>query len=295
MKKLFFIAATVCVILSSCSKSEEPIIEVSTKTPINLSISQATRANDTTFESGDNVGLDVVNYNGATAGTLATSGNYVDNMKFTYDGSAWTPTSTIYWLDKTTKADLYAYYPYSTPTDVSAHQFSVQTDQSNETNYWASDFLWGKAEGIPPTKNAVPITTNHAFSNILIYLVAGEGFTAETFAAATKSVKINNIKTSATINLATGEATATGNTATVIPWKESDHYRAMVVPQTVTNSVALITVTINDVEYSLKKAITFAPNTQHKATIRINRTSNGVNIGIGGWESDNNDYGGDAE
>lgn len=295
MKKLFFLAATVCTILSSCSKSEAPIIEQPSKLPINLSIGQNTRANDAEFASGDEVGIYVVNYNGTTAGTLASTGNHVDNMKFTYSNSAWNPASAIYWLDKTTKADFYAYYPYSASANTASHSFSVKTDQSAEANYWASDFLWGKAAGIAPTENAVPITTNHVFSNILVYLEAGTGFTDEDLADAV--VIINNVKASATINLATGVATATGEAATVTAWNVGEYYRAMIVPQTVTDGTKLITVTVDGVYYNftLESDMTFVANKQHKFTVTINKSSNGVNIGIGGWETDNNEYGGDAE
>lgn len=295
MKKLFFLAATVCTILSSCSKSEAPVIEQPSKLPINLSIGQNTRANDTAFSSGDEVGIYVVNYNGTTAGTLATTGNHVDNMKFTYSNSVWDPASAIYWLDKTTKADFYAYYPYSASANTTSHSFSVMADQSVEANYWASDFLWGKAASIEPTENAVPITTNHVFSNILVYLEAGTGFTADDFASLNKSVKITNVKTNATINLATGVANAVGEVATVTAWNVGDYYRAMIVPQTVADDTSLITVTVDGVGYTLASGMTFVANKQHKFTVTINKSSNGVNIGIGGWDTDDNDYGGDAE
>ena len=295
MKKLFFLAATVCTILSSCSKSEAPVIEQPSKLPINLSIGQNTRANDTAFSSGDEVGIYVVNYNGTTAGTLATTGNHVDNMKFTYSNSVWNPASAIYWLDKTTKADFYAYYPYSASANTTSHSFSVMADQSVEANYWASDFLWGNAASIEPTENAVPITTNHVFSNILVYLEAGTGFTADDFANLNKSVKITNVKTNATINLATGIATAVGEAATVTAWNVGDYYRAMIVPQTVADDTSLITVTVDGVDYTLASGMTFVANKQHKFTVTINKSSNGVNIGIGGWDTDDNDYGGDAE
>ena len=91
MKKIFFLAAMVCTILSSCSKTEpndlpnpQPTPEVS-KMPISLTIGKWTRANDTTFESGDKVGIYVVNYDGSAAGALAASGNQVDNMRFTME------------------------------------------------------------------------------------------------------------------------------------------------------------------------------------------------------------------
>ena len=296
MKKLFFFAAAICTVLTSCSKDENliPAPDAQMKTPINLAINQDTRANDSSFAANDKVGVYVVNYNDQFPGTLKASGNYVDNMQFTYNAGAWTPATPIYWLDKTTNADLYAYYPYSTSASTTAHSFSVKADQSTEANYWASDFLWGKATSAP-TKDAVAITTNHVFSNILLYLQPGEGFTASTFAAAEKSVKINNVKTEATINLATGVATATGDSNTIIPWDtQNGYYRAMVIPQTIAAGTELITITINGVDYVLKSNATFAANKQHKVTVTVNRTSNGVNIGIGGWET-GDEYGGDAE
>lgn len=304
MKKLFILAATVCTILSSCSsKSEapeptptpEPTPQEQAQIPINLSIGNYTRANDTAFENGDKVGIYVVNYNGSTAGTLAASGNHVNNMQFTFGGSAWTPASAIYWKDQTTHADFYAYYPYSASASTSAHSFSVQTDQSTEANYFASDFLWGKAVNVAPTAEPVAITTNHSFSNILIYLEAGKGFTTETLAAATKSVKIKNIKTAATINLATGVATATGDVATVTPWNVGEYYRAMIVPQTVADGTDLITVNVDGVDYTLASSATFVANKQHKFTVTVNKSAGGVDIGIGGWDTDDNEYGGSAE
>ena len=141
MKKLFLLAATVCTMLS-CSKNEE-VIPNEGKLPINISVGQQTRANDTTFENGDEVGIYVVNYDGSTAGTLKDEGNQADNAKFTYNSSEWTPDEDIYWKDQNTSADFYAYYPYIVSTNVAAHTFSVQTNQSQETNFWASDFLWG--------------------------------------------------------------------------------------------------------------------------------------------------------
>lgn len=304
MKKLILLAATVCTILSSCSSKSEtpeptptptPTPEAQVKIPINLSIGDYTRANDTAFTNGDKVGVYVVNYNGSTAGTLTPSSNHVNNMQFAYDGSAWASASPIYWLDKTTHADFYAYYPYTASASTSAHSFAVKTDQSTEANYWASDFLWGKATNVAPTKNAVSITTNHVFSNILIYLEPGDGFTAETLAAATKSVKINNVKTSASINLATGVATATGNTMSVTPWNVGSYYRAMMVPQTVADGTNLITVTVDGVDYTHSSGITFVANKQHKFTVTVNKSTGGVDIGIGGWGSDDNNYGGSAE
>lgn len=288
MRKIFFLAAMAAMV--SCSENvtnlpEQPVDE---KLPINISTT-VTRATDSVFETGDKVGIFVVN----EPNELATSGNHVDNMGFTYS-TKWTPDTEIYWLDKTTKADFYCYYPYAESVNTAAHSFATKANQSSLDNYKASEFLWGKTIGVAPTENAVDIVTNHTFSNMVVILKPGDGFTEESLAAATKSVKICGVKTNATIDLATGIATANGNNTDVIPYFDGTQYRALIVPQTTTDG-ALVVVTVNGTDYTLSRAMTFKANKQHKFTITINKSSNGVNIGIGGWKEDEEDYGGDAE
>ena len=274
----------------SCSDNVEnvPTTPETDRLPINISTT-LTRATDSAFEAGDKVGIFVVNEPNA----LATSGNHVDNMGFTYT-TTWTPDTPIYWLDQTTKADFYCYYPYAEAANTAAHAFATKADQSSLANYKASEFLWGKTTGVAPTEEAVNITTNHTFSNALVILKPGDGFTEESLAAATKSVKICGIKTNATIDLATGVATANGNATEVTPYLENGQYRALIVPQT-TAEGALIVVTVDGVDYTLSRSMTFKANKQHKFTVTLNKVSNGVNVGIGGWETDEEDYGGDAE
>ena len=289
MKKLFLLVAVFAAMIS-CSESLEntPATPETDKLPINISTT-LTRATDSAYEAGDKVGIFVVN----EPNTLVASGNHVDNMGFTYS-TTWTPDTPIYWLDKSTKADFYCYYPYAENVSTTAHTFATKANQSQLADYKASEFLWGKTAGIAPTEEAVNITTNHTFSNMVVILKPGDGFTDATLAAATKSVKICGVKTNASINLTTGVATATGNTTEVTPCLENGQYRALIVPQT-TAEGALVVITVDGVDYTLSRAMTFKANKQHKFTVTINKVSNGVNVGIGGWETDEEDYGGDAE
>ena len=224
---------------------------------------------------------------------MVVSGNHVDNMGFTYS-TKWTPDEEIYWKDQTTKAVFYCYYPYGTPNSVTAYKFSTKADQSTLANYKASEFLWGKTDSVSPTESAVPITVNHMFSNALVVVEPGAGFTAESLAASNVEVKICNIKTDASINLATGVVSASGAPTSVTPLYEGTYYRALIVPQTVEES-ALIIVTVDGVNYTLTKGFTFKANTQHRFTVTVNKVNNGVNIGIGGWQIDDTDNGGSAE
>ena len=287
-----------CALLIGCSEDSEgdvlkpvpPTTEIA-KIPISIS-TQITRATDTNFERDDEVGIYVVNYSGETAGTLAASGNHVDNMRFTYSGN-WTPDQEIFWKDDKTKADFYSYYPYTASiSNITAIPVSVNSDQSTEATYKASDFLWGKTEGVTPTESSVKIDVKHLMSNLIIKLVPGDGYKTEDFNVA--EIEVCGLKTNATVNLATGAITATGVSADITPINETTQYRALVIPQSVTNS-DLIRITIEDNSYLLKQSINFAPNKQYTSTITINKTSQGINIGIGDWEEDDNDYGGTVE
>ena len=295
--KRFLLFALVATMFASCMNDLFDQNGGSDKMPITISVEQ-TRANDVSFESGDQLGLYVVNYENGSAGTLASNGNHVDNMRFTLS-STWTPDEEIYWKDKTTKADFYAYYPYGYPSNVSAYPFSVNEDQSSEANYWASDFLWGKRSGISPSNNAVPIQTQHLFSNAIIYIVAGEGITAEELAAANIEVKIRNVKTSAVIDLATGNLSPTGNTSEITPWYTGEYYRAMIVPQAVSSNSQLLSVKINGVAYSHSTDIQFRPNTCHQITVTVNAEGLPSNdkfqltFSIKEWEYDSVDHGGE--
>ena len=93
-------------LLVSCAKTE---VITGGKLPIEISVGQQTKANDSQFDVDDKVGIYVVNYTDDVAGTLAVSGNHVDNMDFTYGGNYWTSSEIIYWKDRSTPTDFYAY------------------------------------------------------------------------------------------------------------------------------------------------------------------------------------------
>lgn len=289
-KSLLFLASG--LLLQACSSGEggEDIKPQTSNLPINIGLSVATRATDTSFETNDKVGIYIVNYQNDSPGTLAASGNHVTNEAFTYSGSAWSSNNQLYWLDKTTKADFYGYYPYtSSISNVNAYSIAVKTDQSSEANYKASDILWGKKSAVSPTSSVVQFNLSHVMSNVVIYLTAGKGYTDSDLSNAT--IAITGLKTAATLNLASGAVTATGSANNIKPKSETGYFRALVVPQSVSNA-ALITVTLGDYTYTLTQTINFESNKQYKCTLTVDKIEEGLNIGISAWETSDVDYGG---
>ena len=87
---------TACTGGGSDDPNPTPQPPLAEKRPIHISPTLQSRATESNFEIGDYIGLYIVNHpsNGSVA-KLQTSGNHVDNMKFTYNGT-WTAASPIY-------------------------------------------------------------------------------------------------------------------------------------------------------------------------------------------------------
>lgn len=302
--KPYFIIGLLSIVLFSCSSSDsvietEPPPTPTEKLPINISSSVSSSAIDLAFEVGDSIGLYVVNHNAdGSVAALQVSGNYVDNMQYTYN-TAWTPVTQTYWIDNSTLADFYLYYPYtSSITSIDAMPYSVKANQSQLSDYKSSVLMIGKTIGVAPKLSPVRIGAKHVMSQITINLVVGNGFTNATLAAAKISVKVNRLKTKATANLATGAVTAIGDDTDIIPFKVANNsYKAIVVPQAVGEG-NLITINVDGRDFNLPKTSNFTgfeAGKKHNFNVTLSKTSNGVNVNISKWEDDGNDYGGTAE
>ncbi len=282
-KTLLILIPAAALALVSCRKHapETP------KIPINIATS-VTKITDTAFESGDAVGLYVVN----TPSELKQSGNHVDNVKFAYNGEKWEAPNQLYWYDNKTPADFYAYYPYRASASVSAFPFSVQTDQSTEEGYRASEFLYGNKKNVAPTDEPVLINTAHLMSCLRVELKTGTGWTDSDISAATMT--ITGLQTAAKINLADGSISADGGVADITPLTLGGGvFRAIVVPQSVSD-IELVKFKVGNYDYVFKASKTFEGGKQHKCTLVVNRTSEGINIGIDPWE-DGDEFGGTVE
>lgn len=270
-----------------------------------------TRVDDGGFCDGDQIGLYGVNYtnDNATQGTLLDSGNQVDNAKYTYDAAnnAWHSAGSVYYKDAETNIDLYGYYPYGKPESASAFAFEVKQDQANNNGYGESDFLWGKVENVAPSEQRVRMTFYHRMASANVTLVEGSGFAEGEFDLLPKSVMVSNVTRTAEVNLATGEVVATGEPAakgTLMMHSSDGTFRAIVVPQSVAAGDVLFTITVDGIDYRLKKsdaATNYTSGKLHKFGIKVNRKSvtgtyefELVNCEISDWVADPDTHGGEA-
>ena len=292
------------LLLSACSSGGGDVPEptptppkppVEKKIPINLNCGVSSRVTDTSYESGDKVGLYVVNYDGENAGTLQVNGNHVNNVAFTYDGTNWNSGTSLYWKDDKTKADFYVFYPYGEVKSVTEHLFSVKSDQSSSASYKASEFLYGTSKNVAPKESVVNVTTYHLMSCAVITLVAGDGFSDTDLADENVSMSINGLRTDSKVNLRTGEVEATGEVHSMIPLNSDGTYKALVVPQTV-SAEDFISIVIDNQTYKMAKDdFTFVSGKRHSFTVTVSKKEGGINVNIADWEDDGIDNGGSAE
>ena len=280
--------AAMAVAAVACSKKpvEKPEVPVDeqVRIPINISMGVWTKVTDVAYEKGDQTGIYVVNNTeSGESGTLVSSGNHVDNMRFTY-AEYWTPDTEIYWADKTTKADFYCYFPYGTPTDVTAHPFSVQADQSALESYKASEFLWGKVSGVEQTATeTVELQFRHCLSKFVIQMVKGPSYEGDFPEDA--EVYIHSTVPTATIDFTTGSVTKDlfGEMATIKARKVNDStFEAIIVPQRLDTRRPFIEIIAGGISYLLEDTFQFKPGMQHTLSLTINSNPDQIEIEIGG-------------
>lgn len=268
---------------------------------------------DDGFCTGDVVGVYLVNYDGATPGTLKVEDNQADNVRFTFnENGEWVSEYDIYYKDNETNVDMYGYYPYADPTSIEAYPFEVARDQSKGVEhgqmatYEASDFLWAKKTNVTPTSAKVILTFKHMMSSARVRFSQGSGWEdAAEYAAVTKEVLVTNTIRKSTIDLSTGVVTPEGEAPLtgIVPMNDNGDFRAIVVPQTVPAGQTLLTITVDgkprhyvrdvDTEYVPGKITTYDLSISKKAnTGEYEVELTGVNISA--WEADNVSHGEDA-
>lgn len=239
--------------------------------------SLVTRATATEFESGDKIGLYVVE----TPAPLQVSGNYVNNLQATFNGTQWTGDTGLRWPSTESVCDIYAYYPFMEVSKITAAPFSVLEDQSD--GFGDCDFLWGKATSVAYTTDAIPIQFAHKLSKITLRLVKGESYIGDLPSEAV--FYVHSTVTDATADLTTGSVTKDpyGTAKTITCHKVDDAtYEAVIVPQRLASRTPLFEMVANGVSYLVEGSFNFKPGMNYNFDVTLNTSTESIRIEIGG-------------
>ena len=135
-----WLAVTTLLSLQGCENEEGTAIHSRDTVSFEIDAGGA-RATETTFETGDAIGVYAAVRMSSAPATLKTSGNYADNKRFVWNGSQFVADGDANEIAAGYETDYYAYYPYredmGNPLD---YDFSIQGDQREGITL--SDFMY---------------------------------------------------------------------------------------------------------------------------------------------------------
>ena len=282
-RKLMLALAS-CAIVASCSNSSEEVkpAEKQESVSFTASMKSLSRATETEFEEGDQIAVYAMqeDENGST--TLKPSGNYADDVTYTYTAGKFTNAKGIA-CPASFGVRYFAIYPNTAGAEVPVSKFQVKTNQHEAGQYTLSDLCTAVSD-ITKDKE-VDLVFSHRLSHVIINLEGNVLGTGQPI------VSLTNVNTMCDVNFSANSYVASGS-KNVIRCTDNgtNSYKAIIVPQTIKMGEAFLSVSLNGKEHVLKAAtdIVFASGKQRMFNLTIDNdeivsyTSN-----ILPWDEDN--------
>ena len=263
--------------LAGCDKADRPGTDCR---EISFEVSlPATRATASAFESGDQLSLFAVEYDGENVAPVQVGGNFINNEALTFDGSKWTSARTLYWSEN--PCDFYGLYPYqSNLTSVDAYPFEISTDQNGD-GYEASDLLYAKAEKVSRTDGTVALQFHHILSKLVVKVEKGEKFEGEIPDDIVSHIYNTNVECTVSLNTGSVEKNAFGAKKTITMKKISNElFEAVLVPQNLEKTTPLVELTMGGIAYLLNYSLSFRAGYVHTLTVTLNTSPDQEKIEI---------------
>lgn len=263
--QIFNLGIVLCVMSCTDDNMYQSPIDNGGKMPLVISAAYptVTRATDAGFEHGDKMGVYVMDYENDKPQDISSDEIHAANLCFEFNNSdnTWKSNCEIYWTSPNIPADIIGYYPYSNAVEnPHNHAFSISrrqdvgSDANNPGGYETSDFLWAKSEKTMPTNSKIDLSYQHLMAGVRVTLKEGEGFANGEWNDVEKNVIIPDILPNTCIDLSTGDLSpASGNPSSIIAYQYGYDWRAIVVPQIVSQGKNVIDITVDNVSYHLKK------------------------------------------
>ena len=216
-----WLAMTTLLSLQGCENEEGTAIHSRDTVSFEIDAGGA-RATETTFETGDAIGVYAAVRISSAPATLKTSGNYADNKRFVWNGSQFVADGDANEIAAGYETDYYAYYPYredmGNPLD---YDFSIQGDQREGITL--SDFMYA-ANRSGTTDKVITLAFSHRLSRLQVTYTPEAG-------EALSGVTIQRAKATANINLGTGTANTLGATSDIRMYNDGGTFTAVIPAQ----------------------------------------------------------------
>ena len=287
---LFYMAGLLAT-MASCTGDEIESGSTAGRVPVTLTYTtlQAaeTRAaanatlNESNIESGKEVRVRIANYN---------TGEYSPYNYTTGEAGALNlPSPAPYYPLDGTHIDILAYYPASAGTS-----FSVQTDQTSDDNYTASDLMWATPKtNLEKTTGAQALSFTHKMVKIKVTAAAG------TAVSKINAITLKNAKPTVTFNQSTGAIGEASGDAGDIKMAKSESATsvtgvALFPPQTIDGQLIAVDVTMSNsatgtAYYSVDDK-TFEGGNVYTLNLTVNQPEVGATTAINAWNDGGTTY-----
>lgn len=235
-----------------------------------------TRLGASGFVDGDAFG---VYTNGGKMGPSKST--TVKNAKYVYKNGtieAIDDDNVIYWEDNKSMK-IYAYYPYYSGSEKQTeHLFTLPTDQSNESNYYKSDFLRATEENVAKSASPVEMTFFHLMSKVSVTITHDSSITD--FDSLDKELTIENVVGSAKINLSTGVVTpgssADKKITAFLMDRDNASFSAIMIPQGTSN--VKFRLKLGNDYYSSTMDIAYQSGKEYKYTFTVTKNEGALSL-----------------
>lgn len=310
MNRLLTLAAVAMTLAACNSEIDDLNVEIRLKSGLDVQQTDTRAAADiqsTQFDSGEKIDVYISeNTTGTATTTYGTDGQPLVYTTTDALGNMSTTTQQ-YFPTSGNGVNIYAVYPSGKK---SGETFTIETDQSDDAKYKASDLMYGAPKSnatVARQKSAVSINFKHLLSKVTVVLKSGAGSPSLDGAV----VKLKGVKLSTTLaaSISGGSVSEASDAQTkdITVMKATTNAlsgSAVIVPQTLSTSFIEVTLKnggvltstglktsgstdLNEVKLETGKAYTY--------TITVNLTGLDVTSSIADWDSTSGEVTGDAE
>lgn len=283
-KKIYYLlGTTLLLIASSCSKNSDDCSfssSIDLLTDINNSYPNE-GSHKTKFESGDTIGVYMVDYENGVPQKIGTFNNFM-NVDYVLNNNYWNSPSNnnLALTNPYSMSEVYAYYPYdsemgksSSKSNLEAYPFNLKTNQSN--SLLESSFLWAKYDSVYIGNTIARLSFKHLLSKMTINIVSNDSNYN------VNDILIQSLQTSCKINMNDGIVTVNGNVNQIIPYIEptpiegfENTLGAIVIPQTIVKGTPLFSIPNNGslYIYTTDQDLNFKSGTAYQFNMVIGNT-----------------------
>ncbi len=240
MKKSYLIPGLIAALFLNVSCVEDVEEQVPSERCISFTpeFEGATRATDTYFETGDEISVYALK-----GTTLESSGNYADNVRYSYVNYKFIPTGKGIELDEG-GLNFVAFYPYN-PDYSDNFSYTVAADQSTHEAYTGSDFMF--AVGSTVAETSVALKFRHSCSKIVIDISDADLPSGDCY------IELSDVATKATydINNLTYQTADQRGYIKMCP-DGSNRFKAIIAPQTLEGGEIIGTLLVGYNKYIIR-------------------------------------------